>query len=357
MKNIQMLQQRQVFASQVFSTSSQRAEKYKKTPTAFEIAFKKHYRNVLQALLDDSVKEENILGKGSRALVCRIPKMPEFVLRLNNTMDFKNPSPEFSLRRLANPLPLLNIGQPVAGSSGGEIKILRHQAGIHSGIPYPHFFERYADSGKSGMDSLLGEQIPMLAEDIQPYRGHYVRHLEKVAKMPQAAYDDLAKKILVIKSAGLFIDPCSLNILLDQKNKKFNTVDHQEKIGPYQNILGMACALIDTMFVDLESRAIDLNGQKSNETFDQDLYSTQLRHQILKKTFLAAFRTGLNIPEEACPINVFNLRQRSFGMDYACDISGFQNQWMEIQKLLLEATPATVSESDFLKRLNKIYVF
>ncbi|HEY9687993.1 MAG TPA: hypothetical protein V6C52_13545 [Coleofasciculaceae cyanobacterium] len=293
------------------------------------------------------LKRPAVVGRGSRATVYRIPKMPDYILHVQNDLNWTTLPNDLPLLMLPDPLRGMNIGQAVASMQDGAVKIVRYLPGKTSGIPFAQFFERY------GIDNLLGHNQPMRVEETAPYRRMYTRHLKRIARMSQQAYDELARRILRIGEVGLHLDPCSLNVLVDDMpgRERFNTIDHMEPIGPYENLLGMACALLDTMYVDLDEHAVNHEGRPSRRTVAADPALIRLRHEILRKVIRAAYKTGLPLAVETCPLNRFGFRQRAFNMEYALEISGMAGAWPVLQRAFGEREATAEASEEIFRKL------
>jgi|GEM_PF-2576362 len=276
-----------------------------------------------------------LLGRGSRSYVYEVAQLQDYVIQskapiLENIDLQTNP-----FEPVESPISEINIGQAVLKSTDRQFNLLRRQIGVTYTIPFAQFFDEY------GIDSLLGHNQPMDEKDTAPYRKEYALHLGKIARMPQIAYEKLVQRIQLITQQGLYLDPSSLNILLDEATSSFNTLDHFEPIGPYENVLGLACALMDTMYVYLDEHAIGLNKTVFSNTVANDPKLIFLRQHILIKLLTAALESGLPLPEEACPKNYFGFHQRSFNMNYVLRISGCKIDFSTLQALW-ETAPITL---------------
>lgn len=287
--------------------------------TALQQSMEAMYR-APQYLFQAVLRPENLLGSGSRTSVYRIPQVSDYVLQVVHGLTAEAMSEVPLMARVPERLPGLNIGQPIYSTQGGLVQVLRYQAGRNSAIPFNDFFQKY------GIDELLGEGISMKAADVLPYRSVYINHLRTISEMPQSAYDQLAGRIIIIQKAGLFLDPCSLNLLVDPSGERFNTIDHQECIGPYENVLGMLCLLMDTMFVDLDDYAVHGADIRFQTSLARHPGCVALRRRILRKSLRAALKVGLDWPEVSCPKNSFGYYQRSFDVEYAFSIAGITSK-------------------------------
>jgi hypothetical protein len=212
--------------------------------------------------------------------------------------------------------PGINIGQPVMNLQGDHIRVLRYQAGDSFPIDYASLFQQY------DLTQVLSLGQPVHLDDVLPYRDGYCNHLERIEAMPQQAYDNLALTLLAVTECGLYFDPCSLNVLIHPNGQSFTTLDHFENVGPYANVLGMACSLLDTMYLDLDQHALDAFGRANATPLSQCPVLIPVRQSILKKIILAANNTGLPWPVEYCPVNAFGYRQRSWDLRYVFRVSG-----------------------------------
>jgi hypothetical protein len=269
----------------------------------------------LQALVSHVLSLDTKLASGSRSTVYSIPSAAHYVLRVAKS---KTPF-EFGVEEwLAVPdvFPEKNIGQVVAETPSKTLQILRYQTGVTYAVDYSTLFQKY------DIDAVLGEGTPVLATDLAPYVTSYRQHLALIARMEQSAFDDLAITIRLLSERGLHFDPCSTNILVDVDAEAFNTVDHAEDVGPYATILGMAAALMDTVFLDLDDHAVDADGDSATVGLSRDPALVALRKRILLRVLMASLRSGLPVSEEPCPVNAFGYRQRSYDMGYVMRVSG-----------------------------------
>ena len=300
----------------------------------------RHYHDA-HRLLNAALQPEQHLASGSRSQVFTIPHLNDFVLRVPNATlalirEHKGHKPLADSKGwvwvlVDDPMPERHIGQVVAllvGSSGTELaQILRRQRGVTYDISYADLFERY------NIDDVLGYDQPVFYRDIAQAVEAYEAHLTRIAQMPQEAYDHLAETLILLKERGLHFDPCALNVLVDTPSQRFYTIDHHEDIGPYENVLGMACALMDSILVDLDTHAIR-NEDDGEATLASDPVLQARRATILSKIISAANRTGLAFPPEACPLNTFGFHQRSFDMDAILRMCGISMTWAEMQHIV-----------------------
>lgn len=302
--------------------------------------------NSLKLMVVDALAQEP-LGRGMKACVYPIPKLPKYALRVLNDCPVGTVlDSEPHLFPLPDRLPDLNIGQAIARIGDQGLYLLRHQPGQALGVPYAKILENH------NKDEVLDTNPkPVNIEDVAPYKKLYADNLRLVAQMPQSAYDDLALKIIRIKSAGLFMDPFSNNYLVDVQTKSFNTVDHESYIGPFENLIGMLNALIDAVYVDLDERAVDADGNRQEKTSANDPILIGLRQTIFRKTIVAAYHTGLEFPSDLHPVDAWGGILRSFCLDYAFEICGATQKEAEIRDLLREHN---LSDREINKQLDSI---
>jgi hypothetical protein len=280
-----------------------------------------------QALLLDTVQASNCVGQGSRSTVYRIPRLPDYVVQVSHLITPEALKLETPMQDLPDCLPGINIGQPRLSMHDGLVKILYFQSGKTSAIPFQDFFKKY------GIDELLGYGISMNIRELLPYQAQHVAHLKLTSSMPQEVYDQLACRIGAIQQAGLFIDPCSLNLLIDKNNYAFGTIDHQEMIGPYENTLGLLCLLMDSMYIDMDEYAQKSSSAQLGASLVTRPDLILVRKQIIKKALIAAAKAGLAWPPEACPKNSFGFYQRSFDMRYIFRISGLSKKYRQVESI------------------------
>ena len=139
--------------------------------------------------------------------------------------------------------------------------------------------------------------------------------------MPQSAYDKLAFVIASLRPNNLYFDPCANNILVDHKLKQFNTIDHLEEIGPYETLVGMYCALIDTMYLALDEIAFSNHGMKDESILFNQIDS-QHRRIIYNKCLLASGTAKLPIGDKEEPVNKFGFIQYSLSWKFVLKTLG-----------------------------------
>jgi len=203
-----------------------------------------------------SVKESNIyLGEGTSCKVFGIPGNENYVVKFPLKNVEVGP-----LKEVLDEFPELNIGQAIA--TIGNIKISKRQSGIEAGIPY-----KARQTG--GIENVFT----------------YLKHLSRTANMPQSAYDELAFTFKKLNEHDLYFDLANPNnILVDEKNKKFNLVDDLTEIThekDYNNFLSLAAPLVDTFY----ARQLSYN---------DDL--TSLWNTIVTKCIIASKKAGLPAP-------------------------------------------------------------
>jgi hypothetical protein len=336
---------------QVHFTGDQ-PDRFEKQQPPFNQGFDKHYGSSIHNLIQDTVKDENFIGQGAGAKVYRIPKLPNFVLRIWHGTDISR-LPARMEQTNWDILPI-HVGQPIASFQPSDIEITRYQSGKTTKLSLSSLFKNY------NFKELFaeGEQKPLKEAEIAHKRPLYTEHLKYTAAMPQEAYDDLAHKIEVLNGySNLHFDPNIRNILANKDKKTFNIVDLTSTygLGPHKNVSGMAGALIDCLFINLDGNAIGKNGEKSLANVAEDASLILLRRAVLEKTFLAAYRTGLRMPGEDWPeIPLGNQRgigKRRYYMDanYICRVSGFD--WQKVKALLQASKNESIPESRFLQLL------
>lgn len=183
--------------------------------------------------LVEKVKFANkYIGEGSANIAYEIPENLEYVMR------FPRESAKSGMLKIVEDIfPELNIGQTVAEI--GNIKVSKKQTGIPAGVPYK--------------DRLGGSMQNVLT---------YRKHIFRTAEMPQAAYDDLADTFKRLNEHGYSFDMANPNnILVDEKNKKFNLVDDLNEIvddEDQNSYASLALPLIDTFFAPNLSFSADI---------------------------------------------------------------------------------------------------
>jgi len=226
-------------------------------------------------IVRDTMAFGTLLGQGTRGKVYALSQSPEYVLYVSH--EVAQPPTELQMVEVEDSAPGINIGQPVMNLQGDHIRVLRYQAGDTFPIDYASLFKKYNLTKVLS----LGESVHL--KDILSYRDGYCNQLKRIEAMPQKAYDNLALTLLAVTECGLHVDPCSLNVLVHPNGESFTTLDHFENVGPYANVLGMACSLLDTMYLDLDEYALDSHGQLNTNPLSQCTKLIQIRQSILNK--------------------------------------------------------------------------
>lgn len=176
----------------------------------------------------DSCSLENFLGQGGNAEVYSIPGVEKYVLKISNYRR-KDASISGEITKVDDKFPEFNIGQAVGEVAGEGILLLRKQAGIPAGVPH----------GEIRKNQEKGDLA-------------YEEHLKRTSEMPQVAYDEFARMLLIINARDHKFDPSkSSNVLVDTDIQRFNMVDinESEPNSNYQNNAGeLAVVLMDNSY-------------------------------------------------------------------------------------------------------------
>lgn len=272
-------------------------EKYQTTP--FDLADFKAKLVELgitneQTLLQKSSTTENLLGSGGNASVFAIPGLEGYVLRVPHGVFSENQLA--AIEPVEDKFPEMNLGQAVA--SMGTFTVLKEQRGIPGGVPTGEIRKRG------------GEEAELV----------YQYWLEKAASMPQDAYDSLAQLFAFLREHRLNFDPSKANnILLDLDKQVFNVVDlNPTDVGrePVNNLNYMVIPLMDNGYA----------WQVKNPEREAGL--TELRKEILLKSYEAAKKAGLPVPPED-----------DSSLEYSFKLAGMENQWPQYRSQLI--SPST----------------
>ncbi|MDD3375525.1 MAG: hypothetical protein PHY73_07395 [Candidatus Omnitrophica bacterium] len=166
-------------------------------------------------------KEENMIAEWGSTEVIEVPGLEdEFCLKLDSK-EWKLGPPEM----IEDIMPGYNVGQPIA--KVGNILILRRQRGRQAGIH---------------------EDIKVKKRhDVRALRIDYIEYLQKVAEMPQSAFNKLVHIMSALIDRGYQIDAgANTNLLVDFKAKGFPVVDVMPRLdGAEKSLLGLVSMLID----------------------------------------------------------------------------------------------------------------
>jgi hypothetical protein len=235
--------------------------------------------------LANSVKFENLIGRGGNARVYRIDGVQDFVIRVpsvrGNQVNLKG-----AIEPVTDVVPEANVGQPVAKL--GDATILKRQDGLPAGGPL------YSDAKVMGPDAA---------------RRIYEDSIKRAASMDQAAYDEFARTLAMLDGKKLNFDPSKANnVLIDVPNGRFNVVDISPRSpnSTYRHSASdMVITLMDNGFINgLADRGINL---------------VPSYQQIISKSLAAARRHGL-------PVDL-----NSSSLEYSFQLAKMEPLWQHLK--------------------------
>jgi len=204
-----------------------------------------------EVLLEAVKKSENIIGVGGNAIVCRIPQVAGYVLKVH-TRDWLKNRELTELVVVDDQFPEMNFGQPVA--SIGMADVLKEQMGVPAGVPY----------GEVRKSRETGNAV-------------YEIYLKTAAAMPQKSYDQLAELFVFLNESGLIFDPSkSNNILVDSEKDIFNLVDlHQKESDdqPKNSLSYIVISLLDNAYAwKVEDEELEPSSEGEAKAFLSQAY-------------------------------------------------------------------------------------
>lgn len=212
--------------------------------------------------LSDVFTKENHLGHGGNAEVYAIPGVEQYVIKVANSINSGH-EVMGEIEDLADIFPEHNFGQAIARVSGEPIYFLKKQFGIPAGVPYGE------------IRRAKGEAADRMYEE----------HLRRTAAMPQSAYDELLRDLMIINERDCKFDPSKAsNVLVDFENERFNVLDieRRRKDSEYTNSAAdMVIVLMDNAYAYQYKGTVDL---------------TLYRKIILDKCLEAGKKFGWQIP-------------------------------------------------------------
>lgn len=215
----------------------------------------------------------NELGHGQDARVFGIPKIDDYVLKVNVEIECGIFSKFLPLEKVKNDFYVYNFGQKVATNKNG-ISVLLKTQGKPSSFPNWIDFFKKADT-----------------KNIKDCEALYFlkNHLAKVAELPQESFDRYAKKIYFLQKVTNrrpdMYNPN--NVLIDYKNKEINIIDvcdRSEKALDFYLHEDMIDPLIDNYFYDDILKALP---------DEKKLECQGLKKIIIEKCKKAAEKCGL----------------------------------------------------------------
>ena len=209
----------------------------------------------------DICVEENHIGHGGNADVYKIPNVDNYVIRIVRGKRDKEIDEE-KIEEVTDEFPEINVGQAVAKLSE-RISFLKKQNGIPAGAP----------AGRLRRESEIADST-------------YEKHLKLAAEMPQSAYDEFARTLILVNERDYQFDPSKANnVLIDPQTGTFNLVDINKRStnSTYKNeIADMVVTLMDNSY-DYQYK-----GSAPLEAY---------RKTILEKCIEAGKKVGFSVPE------------------------------------------------------------
>ncbi len=226
----------------------------------------------------DICVEENIIGHGGNATVYKIPNVHNYVMRVVQWNKDKKID-EDKIEEVKDEFPEINVGQAVA-KVAERIYFLKKQNGIPAGAP----------AGKLRSENKIADPT-------------YEEHLKMAAEMPQSAYDEFARTLMIVNARDHQFDPSKANnVLIDAQSGKFNLVDINKRRAnsTYKNDIGdMVITLMDNSY------AYRYKGSAPLEAY---------RKAILEKCIEAGKNASSPIPEAG----------QNSSLDYSFKLAGLE---------------------------------
>ena len=182
--------------------------------------------------------DNTVIGSGFNHTTYMIPETDKYILRGPNEQIIKTVANQIDFQKttiedIEDKNLKINIGQPVASIKAQTkigipifFEVLKKQEGTSIGVP-PY--------------SALSDEYGNLKPGIEPYEAEsrkvkYAESIKEVANMPIEAYETLISELEEAAKAGYKFDYLnSNNILLDEKNKRFNLIDMDKVSNPENN--------------------------------------------------------------------------------------------------------------------------
>src|SRR3989338_1870421 len=242
------------------------------------------YQDVAQ-MLANSIDLKNDPKYGSEAMVFSIPRLDDFLIRV--------PHGRWAETETENPGELTLIDNPFSGNPNvvwpiakiGSLALLRNQPGVPVGV-----------SAKEGA---------------KPADVMYKEHLNRVADMPQEAYDKLAETMFEIGQKGRPFDVLGYDNMRIGPDNQFYILDlPSEPVEGYHNnsITHMIKPLVDYKYAE---------SYGGDHAWDIRAW----RKTILEKSVKAAVQTGLDLPEPS-----------DYEMNYIFQSAGMDGRWPQLRE-------------------------
>lgn len=238
--------------------------------------------------LKNTLREENLLGKGFSNQVYKIDGNDDYVIRLRrSSADEVFNFSQYKIEDTEDKKLKGNYGQEVALIKSDDyklpqIQVLKMQKGITNGNPPPAAI--YEENG----ELRAGES----AYEDRGRKEHYAQCLQILADMPQEAYEQLLSNVAEIGEAGYKFDYYNPNnFLLDEENQQINMIDLEKANTKYNNNPGnllWALSNIDYLSTYMSSMDnVPIEEDDKNKAFENtitilDKYIKAMQNQGLK---------------------------------------------------------------------------
>lgn len=210
----------------------------------------------ISELIIKSITNKNLIGYGTSQSAYMLDGNRDFIIKIPTNNPKTGP-----VKIIEDEFPSINLGQTIA--KVGNMKICKRQEGIESGIPYSKKID-------------YGVNLKQI----------YLDHLYRLEKMPQSAYDDLAKTFSELNKKEKFFDCYNPNnILVDTKNQKFNLVDDLEDAlddDQTNTIMSMLNPLLDIRY--MPNLKNDKNAEKIWKETIQKCYIASQKYDLPQPT-------------------------------------------------------------------------
>ncbi len=218
--------------------------------------------------------EPNLIGKGQNSKVYRFNNklLDNWVIKVDVNYNYED-NLSSALTQIPDEFYGYNMGQPIA-KIGDNIQILKKIEAK------PHSIKNWSEHRRQG--------LPIEQQDAKAF----LKDVKDIAKFPQEAFDEYARKLKLLDDKGYKADSFNPNnYMIDLKNKNLFIIDAY-KYAPDEHInskYDLICPLID--FPNFE-RFYDVMNSAEKQDY---LTATKV---LTKKCTIAAQKAGLKTTED-----------------------------------------------------------
>jgi len=227
-------------------------------------------------IIQSSQTEENKLGQGANSIVYDIPELEGYVLKVLNKDDpNKIDMSEFPSSA--------NLGQPVwQDKNNPRLLILKKIEGNEHSIP-------------NWSTTIWNGEIYSPMQVTKEQAINFASQIDKIANMPQATFDDLARDVQILDEKGYKLDSINPNnLIVDDKKEQIHIIDYFKVNDHERNIYRNS--YMDLVAVALDFTLFPEYYDKLGENEQKKLLENA--KAIQEKMYIGALNSGLSVDDD-----------------------------------------------------------